>query len=203
MWRRWLIFTVVGPVLAFANTGCLFGGADLFVADAVVQVAATTAMPGGLAYVRFKYDVRDGRLRFKGHYRDPHGVSTQTLTIGRPGVFMRFQGIAKLPDGTPLNSPTAGTGITPCMGLVANYIVEDPDREDDRDIIDMNGNPLMPNEGHVIVDACDNNRDDTMTPGDTLDVQVVDGPHETYNASGVVVDGKFECKSPDPCSPPV
>ena len=29
MWRRWLIFTVVAPVLALANTGCLFGGADL------------------------------------------------------------------------------------------------------------------------------------------------------------------------------
>jgi len=202
MWRRWLIFTVVAPVLALANTGCLFGGADLFIADAVVQATGTTTPPG-LVYIRFKYDVRDGKLRFKGHYRDPHGVSTQTLATGRPGVFMRFQGIAKLPDGTPLNSPLAGTGLTPCMGLVANYIAEDPDREDDRDIMDTNGLPLMPNEGTVLVDACDNNRDDTMTPGDTLDIQVVDGPHNNYNVSGVVVDGKFECKSPDPCGTPI
>ncbi|TME31606.1 MAG: hypothetical protein E6I75_18225 [Chloroflexi bacterium] len=135
---------MVAPVLAFANAGCLFGGADLFIADAVVKAApGSTTTPNGLVYIRFKYDVRDGKLRFKGHYRDPHGVSTQTLATGRPGVFMRFQGIAKLPDGTPLNSPLAGTGLTPCMGLVANYIAEDPDREDDRDIMDTNGLPLI------------------------------------------------------------
>ena len=42
-----------------------------------------------------------------------------------------------------------------------------------------------------------------MTPGDTLDIQVLDGPHNNYNVSGVVVDGKFECKSPDPCGTPI
>ena len=184
MWRRWFFLGLLVPVLAIANTGCLVGGATVFIADATVLGAGTTASPK--VYVRFKYDVRDGKMRMKGHYRDPGGIQG----AGK-GVNIKFQGVLA-PD------PVTATSPAPCMGALVKYIAEDPDHPHRGDIVDRNGLPLMPNEGALLIDACDNNRDDDMSLNDTMDMIVVSGPYEGYLINGIVVAGKMECKAPEP-----
>jgi hypothetical protein len=184
MWRRWFFLGLLVPVLAIANTGCLVGGATVFIADATVLGSGTSASPK--VYVRFKYDVRDGKMRMKGHYRDPGG-----LQGAGKGVNIKFQGVLA-PD------PLTATSPAPCMGALVKYIAEDPNHPHSGDIVDMNGLPLMPNEGMLLIDACDNNRDDDMSIGDNMDIEVIDGPYASYFFLGNVVDGKFECKAPEP-----
>lgn len=190
MRQRWFIPFFVVPVLAFASAGCITGGAEVFIADAIVQ--GTT--PPDLVTVRFKYDVRDTKMRIKGHIRDPQGVSTNALVTGQPGVFIKLEGvIAPFKQGPDTN----------CMGAVVHYIAEDPNHEYDGDIVDMNNNPLLPNEGQLFIDACDANHDNDMDMGDTFEAQVLDGPFTGWSQAGMVVKGNFECQSPDPCSAPI
>jgi hypothetical protein len=192
MSRRWLIFSALAPVLAFANVGCIVADAQVFIANAVVQGDGTTSPPG-LVSIRFKYDVRDGKMRMKGHYRDPGGLSGGGL-----GVFLKFQGVFQ-------KAPPSGTNNVPCIGALVNYIAEDPDHEYDGDIVDMNGLPLLPNEGVLAIDACDANHDNDIGVGDVLDFfQVQTGRYMGYTFSGTVVKGDFECKSPpDACNSPI
>jgi len=126
----------------------------------------------------------------KGHYRDPGGIALGSPNA-KPGVFIKFQGVL------PPVDPTAGVAPIGCMGARVEYIAEDPDHPHRGDIIDMNGLPLFANEGELEIDACDNNHDKDMSVGDQLDMGVLSGPYTGYGIDGVVVDGKFECKSPD------
>jgi hypothetical protein len=181
MKRGWVILGIFVPVMALITSGCLTAGAQQFNASAIVAGAT------GPVIVNFSYDVRDGKNRIRGHVRDAN-----LNPMFPKGVFLKLHGVlAPFMEGPDVN----------CMGALVRYIVEDPDHPYSGPLVDDNNNPLLPNEGQLFIDACDNNKDDMASLADTFDIQVIDGPLAGYSNAGTVIKGNFECQFPQICQP--
>jgi hypothetical protein len=181
MKRRWLTLGIFVPVMALVSSGCITAGALQFNASTIVAGAT------GPVIVNFSYDVRDGKNKIRGHIRDAN-----LNPMFPKGVFIKMHGVlAPFTEGPDVN----------CMGAIVRYIAEDPNHPYSGPLVDDNNNPLLPNEGQLLIDACDNNKDDVADPGDTFDIFVIDGPFEGYTNAGLVVKGNFECQFPQNCQP--
>jgi hypothetical protein len=181
MKRHRLTLGIFVPVMALISSGCITAGAQQFNASAIVAGAT------GPVIVNFSYDARDGKNRIRGHVRDAN-----LNPMFPKGVFIKLHGVlAPFTQGPDIN----------CMGAIVRYIVEDPDHPYSGPLVDDNNNPLLPNEGQLFIDACDNTKDNTASLADTFDIQVIDGPLTGYENAGTVVKGNFDCQFPQNCTP--
>jgi hypothetical protein len=181
MKRRWLTLGIFVPVMALMSSGCLTAGAQQFNASAIVAGGT------GPVIVNFSYDARDGKNKISGHIRD---ANPNPMFPNR--VFLKLEGVlAPFVEGPDIN----------CMGALVRYVPEDPNHPISGPIVDANNNPLLPNEGQLFLDACDNNKDNTPDVSDIFDIQVIDGPFAGYSNIGPVVKGNFDCQFPQNCQP--